>query len=120
MIGRLTGILLEKNPQQEFNAPLRRAANEATALVWLTPFPLLLLPALLEEKAATARRQIARQNQINKRSKALFVGAVGAADFGSLVPTIGVVGVATDSQCSDGRAWRPCVRRGAAHAVVSF
>ncbi len=73
---KLLGELLGENPAPELNAPLRRAANEATALVWFTPFPLLLLPTLLEEKAAAARRQIIRQNQISELSQALFVGAV--------------------------------------------
>ena len=48
----LLGELLDENPGPELNAPLRRAANEAAALVWFTPFPLLLFPVLLKEKAA--------------------------------------------------------------------
>ena len=72
----LMGELLDESPGPEFNAPLRRAANEAAALVWFTPFPLLLFPALFEEKARVARRQIERQNQISERSQSLFVGAV--------------------------------------------
>lgn len=35
----------------ELNAPLQRAANEAASLAWFTPFPLLVFPILLEEKA---------------------------------------------------------------------
>lgn len=54
---------------------LRRAANEAAALAWLTPFPLLLLPALLEEKAADARRHTARQAEIRSRSRDLIAEA---------------------------------------------
>ena len=50
----------------------RRAANEAAALVWLTPYPLLLLPVLLEEKVQSARRQVERQRQIRRRSLAML------------------------------------------------
>ena len=36
----------------ELNAPLRRAANEAAALAWVTFYPLLVFPVLFEEKTA--------------------------------------------------------------------
>jgi hypothetical protein len=54
---------------------LRRAANEATALVWLTPCPLLLLPLLFEEKAEAAKRQAALQAEIRRRSQMLWAEA---------------------------------------------
>ena len=69
----LLSELLDESPGLEFNAPLRRAANEAAALVWFTPFPLLLFPALFEEKAAAARQQVERQNQVTERSHALVL-----------------------------------------------
>jgi len=47
--------------------PLRRAANEAAALAWVTPFPLLVFPVLFEEKTALAVRQAARQARIYGR-----------------------------------------------------
>jgi hypothetical protein len=50
------------DPEQ--NALLRRAANDAAALVWLDPFPLLLFPELLEEKAQAALRQHRHQTEI--------------------------------------------------------
>jgi hypothetical protein len=50
-------------------APLRRAANEAAALAWATPFPLLFLPAIFEELAATARTHTRHQGEIMKRSR---------------------------------------------------
>ncbi|HWD17803.1 MAG TPA: hypothetical protein VHB20_00875 [Verrucomicrobiae bacterium] len=53
------------------NAPLRRAANEAASLAWVTPFPLLFFPTLLEEKARTAQQQQARQRRIRQRTLAL-------------------------------------------------
>ena len=52
----------------ELNALFRRAANDAAALVWLDPFPLLLFPELLEEKAQTALRQHRHQAEILRGS----------------------------------------------------
>jgi hypothetical protein len=40
---------------------VRHAANDALALAWTTPYPLLFLPVLLEEKLAAARRYSERQ-----------------------------------------------------------
>lgn len=54
------------------NVSLRRAANEAAALVWLTPYPLLLLPVLFEEKVRTARIKTGRQALIRERSNELL------------------------------------------------
>lgn len=36
------------------NSQVRRAANEAAALAWLTPYPLLVFPSLFEEKSSRA------------------------------------------------------------------
>jgi hypothetical protein len=69
---RLLRELLQQTPDAQFNAPLRRAANEAAGLAWFTPFPLLFFPALLEEKARAALRQRARQRRIRDRSKNLL------------------------------------------------
>ena len=55
----------------ELNAPLRRAANEAAALAWVTFFPLLVFPTLFEEKIRTAIRQAARQARIYANSPEL-------------------------------------------------
>jgi hypothetical protein len=63
---------LAEAPTPELNPPLRRAANEATALAWVTPFPLLVFPVLFEEKAATAVRQAERQAQIYASSRKLI------------------------------------------------
>jgi len=67
--------LLNETPEPELNTSLRRAANEAAALAWLTPFPLLLFPALFEEKAQTARKQAAKQARVRQRSRALLAEA---------------------------------------------
>jgi hypothetical protein len=48
--------------------PLRRAANEAAAIAWLEPLPLLVFPTLFEEKARLARRQAQRQELVQARS----------------------------------------------------
>ena len=48
----------------ELNAPLRRAANEAAALAWVTFYPLLVFPVLFEEKTRAAVRQARHQARI--------------------------------------------------------
>lgn len=70
---RLLADELARVADLETNVLLRRAANEAAALVWLTPFPLLLLPGLFEEKARVARRTVGRQTLIRERSSELLV-----------------------------------------------
>jgi len=52
---------------------LRRAADEAAALAWVTPFPLLVFPALFEEKAFDALLRVERQDQVRRRSRELLV-----------------------------------------------
>lgn len=69
---RLLAHELERTATLEANVLLRRAANEAVSLVWLTPYPLLLLPALFAEKAQAARRQAGRQALIRERSNELL------------------------------------------------
>jgi hypothetical protein len=56
-------LYLAKQP--ELYAPLRRVANEAAALAWSTQFPLLLFPALFEEKIARLAFQNKRQKRIH-------------------------------------------------------
>lgn len=67
---RLLREELARAEEPALNPALRRAANEAASLAWFTPFPLLVFPVLLEEKAEIARRQEARQRQIRRRSRA--------------------------------------------------
>lgn len=59
--------LVEATP--ELNAPLRRAANDAAALAWATIFPLLVFPALFEEKIAAAVLRVERQARIYANSQ---------------------------------------------------
>jgi len=56
----------------EFNTHLRRAANEAAALAWVTPYPLLVFPALFEEKAQTALIRLEKQEQVRQLSHNLL------------------------------------------------
>ena len=51
---------------------LRRAASEAVALAWVTAYPLLVFPALFEERALAASLQAKRQEQIRQRSRELL------------------------------------------------
>lgn len=64
---RLLRELLAGAGDGAVHAPLRRAANDAAAVAWTTPFPLLVLPELLREKAESARRYAARQAAVLKR-----------------------------------------------------
>ena len=68
---RLLAEHLADNERPELNAPLRRAANEAAALAWVTRYPLLVFPALFEEKTAAAVRQAERQARIYANSREL-------------------------------------------------
>jgi hypothetical protein len=60
----------ERNPA--YSSAVRRAANEAAALAWTTPYPLLVFPVLFEEKAQLARFQAERQEQVWQRSRELL------------------------------------------------
>jgi hypothetical protein len=70
---RLLRGLLTTVADPEQNARLRRAANEAAALVWLSPFALLLFPTLMEEKAQTALQQGRRQARVRRGSEDLLL-----------------------------------------------
>jgi len=56
----------------ELNVPIRRAANEAAALAWVTFNPLLVFPALFEEKTNLALRHAERQARIYANSSELL------------------------------------------------
>ncbi len=73
---RLLAEQLVKVEDLQLNAPLRRAANEAAAVAWASRFPLLVFPALFEEKALGARLQVQKQRQVRARSQALYAEAV--------------------------------------------
>ena len=69
---RLLTRQLAEAATPELNTPLRRAANEAAALAWNTLFPLLVFPALFEEKTEAAFRQFERQARVFKTSHELL------------------------------------------------
>jgi hypothetical protein len=69
--GRLLGDALEEGIPPDLNARLRRAANEAAALAWVSPYPLLFFPELFREKSDSARRQAARQARIRSATRRL-------------------------------------------------
>jgi hypothetical protein len=48
---------------------VRQAVIEAEALAWSTPFPLLFLPVLAEEKVLTARQWARHQTEILERQR---------------------------------------------------
>jgi hypothetical protein len=68
----LLGERLEEATEPRFNSYLRRAANEAAALAWVTPYPLLVFPALFEEKAEFALARADRQEDVRERSRELM------------------------------------------------
>lgn len=69
---RLLAQTLNELTAPEANGFVRRAANEAAALAWSTHFPLLLFPALFEEKIKTALHQAKKQATVRRRSLELF------------------------------------------------
>ncbi len=54
---------------------IRRAANEAAALAWLEPYPLLAFPALFQEIALTSQRRFHKQMVVKSRSAELLAFA---------------------------------------------
>ena len=66
---RLLAQQLAEISAPEFNISLRRAANEASALAWAAPYPLLVFPVLFEEKTATAVHHAERQARIFKNDR---------------------------------------------------
>lgn len=61
-------------PELKGRAPerlVRQAVTEAEALAWSTPYPLLFLPVLVEEKLTSARDWADRQQEILDRQQTL-------------------------------------------------
>ena len=73
---RLLRAALNRTEDVELYAPLRRAANEAAAAVWMTPFPLLFLPVVFEEKVAAARQQFERAQLVRTRSRRILASVL--------------------------------------------
>ena len=70
---RLLTETLLGTAKPELNAAIRRAANEAAALAWVTFYPLLVFPTLFEEKGRHALRHAERQASIYAKSPELVV-----------------------------------------------
>jgi len=67
--GRLLRPLLAGTNNPVLQAGLRTAASEAESLAWLTPFPLLVLPVLFEEKVRKARHYAIRQAELRESTR---------------------------------------------------
>ena len=70
--GRLLRERLTRANAPGATVPLRRAANEAAALAWVTGYPLLVFPVLFDEKARTALLHAQRQERVLERSRELL------------------------------------------------
>ena len=70
----LQNALMEAG-QADLYAPLRRAANEAAALAWISEFPALLLPELFAEKVMDAIRHTEKQRLIRSQTESLVWAA---------------------------------------------
>jgi hypothetical protein len=73
---RLLTERLEGLWKPALNSYVRRAANEAAALAWVTPYPLLFFPALFEELTEAALRRAEHQDIVRKRSLELLAMAI--------------------------------------------
>jgi len=69
---RLLKPVLDHATDPALRRQLRLAANEASAVAWTTPFPLLVLPVLLEEKSADVHRYVVRQREVQDTRAALL------------------------------------------------
>ena len=65
---------------------LRWVANESAALAWLTACPLLVLPALLEEKIRTALQRWEFQQRLWSRNTPSPAGIVAGPPTAALLP----------------------------------
>ena len=66
---RLLHPVLDEATDASVRRQLRLAANEAAAIAWTTPFPLLVLPELLQEKAIEAREYARRQEVVHEATQ---------------------------------------------------
>jgi len=69
---RLLGERLNEVPDARTEEHYRQAANEAAALAWVTAYPLLVFPALFDEKTQEAENRLERQEEILRRSREML------------------------------------------------
>lgn len=72
---RLLRLHLAETVQAEHAPRIRRATEDAASLAWATPFPLLVLPELVEERVAVERSRAELQDRIRQRSRHLLMRA---------------------------------------------
>lgn len=68
---RLVEETLRETPNPFLREGLHQAANEAAALSWTTPFPLLVMPVLFSEKAHSVRLRLGKQHRVSMKSQSL-------------------------------------------------
>ena len=73
---RLLRQALHSAEDAQLYAPVRRAANEAVTAAWMTPFPMLFLPALFEEKLAAVLRQSKHAQSVRARSRRILAEVI--------------------------------------------
>ena len=69
---RMLSLWVKETASPLLRKRLRQAVQEAASMAWLTPYPLLVLPLLMEEKVREVRRQMIRQQEIRARSQLLL------------------------------------------------
>jgi hypothetical protein len=72
---RLLRERLSRAAEPGWESLLRRAANEAAALAWVTPYPLLVFPDLFAEKAESAVRVALKQARTFRQTRKLLLVA---------------------------------------------
>ena len=76
LTARLLNPVLETTIDASLRKQMRLAANEAAALAWSTPYPLLVLPVLFQEKTAGVREYAVRQEAVQHATEAIAEAAV--------------------------------------------
>jgi len=69
---RLVDSALSDLWEEPVAGQVKSLANEAEALAWVTPYPVLMFPALFEEKLALALRRARRQEQVRAETRELL------------------------------------------------
>lgn len=72
---RLLKPVLHDGLSPALRKQLRLAANEAAAVAWTTPYPLLVLPVLLDEKANEVHQYTLRQEEVHEATHVLFTAS---------------------------------------------
>ncbi|MCX7872107.1 MAG: hypothetical protein N2487_02340 [Verrucomicrobiae bacterium] len=62
--------------EPELYSTIRRAANDAMALAWATPYPALFFPLLFEEKIAEGKKVYSKQRKIKEKTRRLLIHTV--------------------------------------------